>query len=93
MNGRALFTEHCIVCHGAAGLGDGPLAATLTPPPLNLQVHAPLHPDQQLYSFIASGVFGTAMTNWDKTLIPDEIWDIIFYLRILTQPVNTSDVN
>jgi mono/diheme cytochrome c family protein len=28
-NGKDLYAKHCKSCHGAAGLGDGPKAATL----------------------------------------------------------------
>ena len=32
--GRALYSDHCVACHGATGRGDGSLAADLdTPPP------------------------------------------------------------
>src|SRR4029077_2474853 len=31
--GRALYQNTCIVCHGAAGKGDGPLAGKIPPPP------------------------------------------------------------
>lgn len=32
---KGIFTAQCIVCHGAAGAGDGPAAASLVPPPRN----------------------------------------------------------
>ena len=35
--GAALFAAYCAVCHGAAGLGDGPLAAKLHDPWANLR--------------------------------------------------------
>ena len=34
--GRATYREHCAVCHGDRGRGDGPAAASLTPRPTNL---------------------------------------------------------
>jgi len=34
--GRLLFTLYCAGCHGAAGRGDGPLAAELSSPPADL---------------------------------------------------------
>ena len=36
VSGRALFAENCAVCHGDSGRGDGPAAAGLTPPPIDL---------------------------------------------------------
>jgi mono/diheme cytochrome c family protein len=35
-SGDALYRRYCASCHGVTGLGDGPAAAALTPPPTNL---------------------------------------------------------
>jgi len=32
-----IFAQRCVTCHGAAGAGDGPASAGLTPRPRNLQ--------------------------------------------------------
>lgn len=34
--GRDLFLVYCASCHGASGLGDGPVAPALSPPPTDL---------------------------------------------------------
>ena len=34
--GARLYTENCAQCHGASGVGDGPWATSMTPPPANL---------------------------------------------------------
>jgi mono/diheme cytochrome c family protein len=34
--GRDAYLRYCASCHGAAGKGDGPLAASLTKPPADL---------------------------------------------------------
>ena len=34
--GAALYARYCASCHGADGRGDGPAAASLTPPPTDL---------------------------------------------------------
>jgi mono/diheme cytochrome c family protein len=34
--GRDLYLRHCASCHGQAGRGDGPLAASLKRPPADL---------------------------------------------------------
>jgi len=31
--GKALYEEKCMICHGQNGKGDGPAAAALSPPP------------------------------------------------------------
>lgn len=59
----ALFAEHCAACHGAAGMGDGPRAAALTPAPANF--HDAVRQSRRslygLYATIGHGVEGTAM--------------------------------
>lgn len=47
VSGRALYTDLCASCHGPTGLGDGPAAIGLTPPP----------PDLTLLSEQNGGVF------------------------------------
>ena len=36
VSGRALYADYCAVCHGDGGRGDGPAAAGMTPPPVDL---------------------------------------------------------
>ena len=35
-DGRGTFLRYCAACHGAEGLGDGPLTGSLTKPPSDL---------------------------------------------------------
>jgi mono/diheme cytochrome c family protein len=84
--GRMLYATECLECHGALGLGDGPRAATLNPPPLNLTVHVPLHGDGQLFQFISGGVPGTAMPVFGGRLTDEQIWNLVNYLRTLAAP-------
>jgi mono/diheme cytochrome c family protein len=34
--GEVLFSRYCASCHGVSGRGDGPVAASLQPPPADL---------------------------------------------------------
>jgi mono/diheme cytochrome c family protein len=36
VQGEALYHRYCATCHGLAGLGDGPVAESLTPKPADL---------------------------------------------------------
>jgi mono/diheme cytochrome c family protein len=79
--GAELYQKQCAVCHGLEGLGDGPQAANLEPPPANMRIHVPLHKDRELYGFISQGFPGTAMPTYADGLTQEEIWNLVNYLR------------
>ena len=81
--GSKVYTETCAACHGAQGWGDGPAAVGLDPPPANLIVHVPLHPDRTLFEFIRDGIAGTGMVGLADTYTNDEIWHVINYIKTL----------
>lgn len=83
--GRTLFEQNCASCHGRTGVP--PKGLNLNPYPLDLTVHAPQHPDGQLFNFISKGVPGSAMRAWgsgDGKLTDEQIWHLVNYLRTLT---------
>ncbi len=84
--GRALFAQHCAACHGPLGLGDGPAAAGLNPPPAVLPLHVPLHSDGDLFGFIEGGFPGSAMPAFKGTLTEEQMWHLVNYLRTLKRP-------
>lgn len=59
LTGASQFREHCAPCHGPAGKGDGPVAATLTKKPANLTVLAKNNngkfPAKKVEAFIDGG--------------------------------------
>lgn len=85
--GRKLYEADCATCHGPSGLGDGPAAMGLNPPPANLVATArmPMTSDAYLYWTIAEGgvPLHTAMPPFKAVLKDEEIWKIILYLRRL----------
>jgi len=81
--GQRLYVNNCQVCHGASGLGDGPGSEGLDPPPADLVVHVPLHPDQDLFDIISDGVSGSAMSPFKEALTEDEIWHLINHIQTL----------
>ena len=81
--GNRVYTEACASCHGVQGRGDGPAAAGLDPPPANLIIHVPLHPDRVLFDFIHDGIAGTAMVGLAERYADDEIWHVINYIKTL----------
>ncbi len=79
--GKVLFATNCVDCHGVTGAGDGPLAASLNPKPVDLAVHVAFHGPDVLEAFIARGVPGTAMPAWSGTLTDAQIGDLLVFLR------------
>ena len=81
--GMGIYEQHCLLCHGVGGLGDGPAGAGLQPPPADLVVHVPLHPDRALFEFIRDGIPDTSMVPLGDKLSEDEIWHVINYIQTL----------
>lgn len=80
--GQQLYTQSCMVCHGASGRGDGPAGRTLRPPPADLRVHmAAGHTDAQLFEWVSNGVAGTQMPPFKDQLAAEDRWHLINYIR------------
>ena len=83
--GRELFQANCTVCHGPFGRGNGPAAALLEWPriQMDLTAHLDQHPDSELYWWIKKGKAGTPMPGFEGRLSDEEIWHLVNYLRDL----------
>jgi mono/diheme cytochrome c family protein len=88
-NGAALFKRHCVMCHGATGSGDGPAAKTLKGKLPSLADKAVMSKltDAQIHELITNGnktEIGN-MPALGKRLKPEEITDIVNFVRTLTK--------
>jgi mono/diheme cytochrome c family protein len=85
--GAKTFAPNCVVCHGPGGKGNGPLAATLNPRPVDLTIHGALHTEGEIYYYISNGVPGTAMPRWGQDgpnpLTDLERWQLVQFVRNL----------
>jgi high-affinity iron transporter len=79
--GAQLYAENCAGCHGAEGKGDGTLAASLDPKPVNFheQERQTQRSVYALYNAISLGVEGTAMLGYGS-LKEDQRWALAFYV-------------
>ena len=80
-SGQQLFKANCTGCHGENGLGDGPNATGLEPPPANF--HDRERQSQRsvysLYATISLGVNGTAMPAFTR-FSDAQRWALAFYV-------------
>ncbi|HZO19363.1 MAG TPA: cytochrome c/FTR1 family iron permease, partial [Gemmatimonadaceae bacterium] len=83
--GGRLYAQQCASCHGPAGLGDGPQAVGITPPPPPIGDPVAMidRTPALLFRVISVGVAGTPMVGWADRLTADQRWDIVAYLHAL----------
>ncbi len=83
--GGELFAIYCTPCHGAAGRGDGLVAAKFVPPPdlSNPELHK-ARTDGYWQSFLSVG--GAVMPAYGEAMSPHERWDVVNFLRTLAKP-------
>ena len=87
--GRKIFSSLCVGCHGINGDGNGPAAAALNPRPWNFTTGEWIKKygsaDNDIYKRIAMGVPKTAMPAWSTTLKPEQIWDVLYYVKTFSK--------
>jgi high-affinity iron transporter len=86
--GRTLYQTQCATCHGASGRGDGKMAAALNPPkPSDLTDASWKHgsTDGEIFTLIRDGSKGTGMRGYAARMKPDDIWNVVNYLRTFAQ--------
>lgn len=99
-DGRRLFVLYCAMCHGPEGRGDGALSDTLwarnhvRPRNLTDSTYLAGRTDQDLFSLVSLG--GThfhrasTMPMWSATLNPEQIKDLIAYIRSISRTKSRS---
>jgi mono/diheme cytochrome c family protein len=82
-DGKDLYAKHCKSCHGSAGLGDGPKAATLDVPCSDFSAKKfQAQADGEIFFQVSEGK--GKMPAFKKTIPEDNSrWAIVNYLRTL----------
>ncbi|MGA6176331.1 FTR1 family protein [Delftia sp. zbq_16] len=80
--GAPLFAQHCAICHGDRGAGDGPAGLGLEPPPANLRDASRLDRLSlyDLYNTVGLGIEGTDMPAFADQLDERQRWDLASYI-------------
>lgn len=79
--GKAVYLKSCESCHGQAGDGDGPKAKDLSKKPASLAPAIKGQSDGALFWKITEGK--KPMPSFETDLTPDQIWQVIDYIRTL----------
>lgn len=80
--GMALYTQHCVSCHGVAGRGNGPLATTMQPRPPDLsEPHTALHTAGDMFSWLTHGKPASPMPGFSHVMSEEDRWDAINFVR------------
>ena len=87
--GMKIYNANCQGCHGVKGDGNGPAAASLTPKPWNFTsgkwIKKYGSSDKDVYNRIAQGVPHTSMPEWATSLKPEQIWQVLYYIKTFSQ--------
>ncbi len=92
--GEAIYQKRCWWCHGKKGEADGPAAKFLIPPPRDFSLgvykyktsdpKVQIPRDEDLFREITTGMVGTGMPKWDDILSEQDRWDVVAYIKSLT---------
>jgi cytochrome c553 len=83
IRGATHFAVACAPCHGAPGDRSLNVADFMTPPAPRL---GPLIDDwrlRELFWVVERGIKYTGMPAWPTPVRPDEVWDVVAFLRVL----------
>lgn len=90
--GAPFYAQHCSVCHGETGAGDGPASVGMTPPPANLRDAQRLDRLSlyAIYNTLGLGVEGTDMPSFADQLDERQRWDLATYIAGLSADPSAS---
>jgi mono/diheme cytochrome c family protein len=82
VEGKKLYTNMCVVCHGNKGKGDGIAGMALKPKPSNLtQALVQEQSDGEIFWKITEG--RAPMASYKELLAEEQRWQLVNYIRTL----------
>jgi len=94
-NGRRVYYQNCVFCHGDSMAANGMFVHALNPIPTNFEDKGTIAMLQESFLFWRiskggpglpeeGGPWDTAMPAWEHFLTEDEIWDVILFVYDFT---------
>ena len=81
--GGAYYGTACAHCHGGPGLGQNPVALSMTPRPQYLIHEVGTFSDRELFWIVKHGVKYSAMPAYPAQDRDDEVWSVVSFLRAM----------
>jgi cbb3-type cytochrome oxidase cytochrome c subunit/cytochrome c553 len=80
--GKVIYIERCLTCHGCAGNGLGHYAGHQIVTPANYKVDPfSSMPDDEWFWHVSEGLPGTLMPVWKDSLSAEQRWYVIRYIQ------------
>lgn len=82
--GKAIYSQMCVLCHGITGEGNGEAGLTLEKKPANFLTLENLFYDTDGEVFWRITVGKPPMAPYDELLTEDQRWKLVNYIRVLS---------
>ena len=86
-NGAVHFAENCVACHGPQGKGDGVMAKSFNPPPVDMltEPHTARHTAGDFFHWLSFGIPNTGMPSFGDKLDEEDRWDVVNFLHAMSR--------
>jgi high-affinity iron transporter len=88
--GKKLYEQNCVTCHGSKGDGKGQLGAALKPPPSDFTQPLKQWPYskgdlKKVFEVITKGIPNSSMVKWDQ-FSEQERWALVYIVEGFAAP-------